>query len=114
VSGDGITNAETARAVIADRSAADSRHFNFDSAVDEVKRLVAERGDTPASDFIVPTREAARLSEFSNQFYRLPRLGDADAVLDGVAFDIVVPVVACVLGVVLGSMVGNLATRLRR
>ena len=55
-------------AVISDRAAADSRNFYFDTAADEAKRLVAERGETPASDlivhtpFVAPIQDAARLS----------------------------------------------------
>jgi penicillin-binding protein 1A len=50
-------------AVVADRTAADSRNFYFDTAADEAKRLVARDGGEPASDLVVHTNFDAAIQD---------------------------------------------------
>ena len=55
--------AELHPAVVADRAAADSRNFYFDTAADEAKRLVARDGQEPASDLVVHTNFIAAIQD---------------------------------------------------
>ena len=55
--------AKASPAVISDRTASDSRNFYFDTAADEAKRLITQRGITPASDLIVHTMLEPRIQD---------------------------------------------------
>src|SRR5689334_10081005 len=50
-------------AVVADRTAADSRNFYFDAAADEAKRLVASAGAEPTTDLVVHTNFDAAIQD---------------------------------------------------
>jgi penicillin-binding protein 1A len=55
--------AELQPAVVADRTAADSRNFYFDAAADEAKRLVASAGAEPTTDLVVHTNFDAAIQD---------------------------------------------------